>query len=239
MCPLLPARLGYWLFARFGDLVFFLTAKKQTTYFNNLRRVLGPQAGPAQVNRIAQSAFQNLLKNYFDLFRWHRITKDELRQQLAGLHGFEYLEDALKQGKGVIAGSGHFGAWDLVINLAAVYLETAIVVPNERIKPERLFQYILALRRSQGIDMVATRRCSARLDQGTSRQATGRPRLRPRHYQDRPGRGFFRISDSDARWRCSIVAQVRRTRHYRFFSQAAGQSQRRLHRTAARIRKNR
>jgi Kdo2-lipid IVA lauroyltransferase/acyltransferase len=155
VCPLLPARFGYWLFARFGDLVFFLTAKRQTTYFDNLRHVLGPQASPEQVNRIAQSAFQNLLKNYFDLFRWHRITKDELRQQLAGLHGFEYLEDALKQGKGVIAGSGHFGAWDLVINLAAVYLETAIVVPNERIKPERLFQYILALRRSQGIDMVA------------------------------------------------------------------------------------
>ncbi len=155
VCPLLPARFGYWLFARFGDLVFILTAKRQPIYFYNLRRVLGPDAEPAQVNAIARRAFQNLLKNYFDLFRWHRITKDELRKQLAGLHGFEFLENAIKAGKGVIAGSGHFGAWDLVINLAAVYLETEIVVPNERIKPEKLFQYILALRRQQGIDMVA------------------------------------------------------------------------------------
>jgi KDO2-lipid IV(A) lauroyltransferase len=155
VCPLLPARFGYWLFARFGDLVFVLTAKRQPTYFFNLRRVLGDQADPSQVNAVARRAFQNLLKNYFDLFRWHRLTKDELRKQLAGLHGFEFLESAMKAGKGVIAGSGHFGAWDLVINLAAVYLETEIVVPNERIKPERLFQYILALRRSQGIDMIA------------------------------------------------------------------------------------
>ena len=155
VCPLLPVRFGYWLFARFGDLVFILTARRQSTYFFNLRRVLGAQAQPAQVNAIARRAFQNLLKNYFDLFRWHHITKDVLRKQLAGLHGFEHIEDALKAGKGVIAGSGHFGAWDLVINLAAVYLDTQIVVPNERIKPEKLFQYILALRRSQGIDMVA------------------------------------------------------------------------------------
>jgi len=155
ICPFLPARFGYWLFARFGDLMFVFTAKRQPTYFYNLRRVLGDQATSAQLNAVARRAFQNLLKNYFDLFRWHRITRERIREQLAGLHGLAHLENAMKQGKGVIAGSGHFGAWDLVIHLAAVYLETEIVVPNERIKPERLFQYILALRRSQGIDVVA------------------------------------------------------------------------------------
>ena len=154
VCPRLSARFGYWLFARFGDLVFFLTAKRQTTYFYNLRRVLGDAATPAEVNAVARRAFQNLLKNYFDLFRWHRITKDKIREQLAELHGFEFFESAMQQGHGVIAGSGHFGAWDLVINLAAVYLDAKIVVPNERIKPEKLFRYILALRSKQNIDIV-------------------------------------------------------------------------------------
>jgi KDO2-lipid IV(A) lauroyltransferase len=154
ICPLLPARLGYWFFARLGDLVFLFTAKKQTTYFYNLRRALGDDATPAQMNAVARRAFRNLLKNYFDLFRWHKITKERIREQLAGLHGYEYLENAMKQGKGVIAGSAHFGAFDLVINLAAIYLDTAIVVPNERLKPEKVFQYVLALRRSQGIEMV-------------------------------------------------------------------------------------
>lgn len=154
VCPLLPARFGYWLFARFGDLVFILTAKRQRTYFYNLRRVLGDQTNPTELNAVARRAFQNLLKNYYDLFRWHRITKDKIREQLAELHGFEHLENAMKQGNGVIAGSGHFGAWDLVINLTAVYLDAKIIVPNERIKPEKLFQYILALRSKQNIDIV-------------------------------------------------------------------------------------
>lgn len=154
ICPRLPARLGYWLFARLGDLAYWLTFKNQSTYRYNLRRVLGDDASPAQMNAVARRAYQNLLKNYFDLFRAHGLTKEKIAEQLAGVHGMEHLENAMKLGKGVIAGSGHFGAWDMVIQLAAVYLNTRIVVPNERIQPEKLFQYILNLRKSQGIDMV-------------------------------------------------------------------------------------
>jgi len=154
ICPRLPARFGYWLFARLGDLLWLFTAKKQTIYYHNLKRALGDGATPAQVNAAARRAFQNLLKNYFDLFRAHRLTQETIRAQLAGVHGLEHLERAMQQGKGVIAGSAHFGAWDLIIHLAAVHLHKRIVVPNERLKPEKLFRYILALRQSNGIVMV-------------------------------------------------------------------------------------
>lgn len=154
ICPLLPARLGYWLFARAGDLAYFLTFNRQTAYRYNLRRMMGDEATSAQMNAVARRAYQNLLKNYFDLFRAHGMTKEEISKQLAGVQGLEHFENAMKLGKGVIAGSGHFGSWDMVIQLAAVYLNARIVVPNERFQPEKLFQYILNLRKSQGIDMV-------------------------------------------------------------------------------------
>ena len=153
ICPLLPPRFGYWLFARVGDLAFLLSPRT-ITYYSNLRRVMGKDATDSQFNSVARRAFQNLLKNYFDFFHSPGISKDQVRAQLAGLHGFEHLENAMKLGKGVIAGSGHFGAWDLVIHLTATHLQVRVVVPNEHIEPEILFQYVLALRRSQGIDMV-------------------------------------------------------------------------------------
>lgn len=154
LCPRLPTRLGYWFFARIGDLVYLFAGKRQTHYLYNLRRVLGDDAAPAQINAVARRAYQNLLKNYFDLFRAHGLTKEKINAQLFEVHGFDHLENAMKQGKGLIAGSGHFGAWDMVIHLAALYLNTRVVVPNERLKPEKLFQYILRLRNSQGIEMV-------------------------------------------------------------------------------------
>lgn len=154
ICPLIPARLGYWLCARIGDLAYWFAFPRQTTYRYNLRRMLGDDAPPAQMNAVARRAYQNLIKNYFDFFRAHKLTKEKILKQLAGVQGIEYLENAMKLGKGVIAGSGHFGAWDMVIQIAAVFLNARIVVPNERLQPEKLFQYILNLRNSQGIEMV-------------------------------------------------------------------------------------
>lgn len=154
LCPLIPDRLGYWLAARTGDLVFLFTANKQRAYFYNLRRVLGEDAPPAQVNAVARRGFQNLVKNYFDLLRSHAMTPDKIRAQLAGVEGMEHLQNAMAEGKGVVAGSAHFGSWDMVLQLTAVHLKTEVVVPNERLKPEKLFQYVMALRKSQGIDMV-------------------------------------------------------------------------------------
>ncbi len=154
ICPRLPAPVGYWLFARFGDLAYLFTARRQKTYFCNLHHVLGATATQPQMNAIARRAFQNLMKNYFDLFRGHGLSRDRIRAQLAGVEGLEYMENAIRQGKGVIAGSAHFGAWDMILHVTAAYLNETIVVPNERLKPEKLFQYVLDLRRSQGIEMV-------------------------------------------------------------------------------------
>ncbi len=153
ICPHVPTRLGYWLFARIGDLMF-LFSDRHSTYYENLRHVLGRDATPRQLNAVARAGCQNLLKNYFDLLRGHALTHEKIRAQLAGLHGFEHVENALKQGKGVIMGSAHFGAWDIVIHIASVYLNTRVVLPVERLKPERLFQHITKLRSANGIEIV-------------------------------------------------------------------------------------
>lgn len=154
-CPLLPSRFGYWLFARLGDAVYAIIAKPDSIYFQNLRRILGVSASPDLVRTTARRGYQNLLKNYFDLFRAHGINKEKLKKQLAGVEGFEHLEGAMKQGKGVIAGSGHFGAWDMVIHLTGIYLDTKVLVPQEHLKPEKMFQLVMSMRREQGIDVVA------------------------------------------------------------------------------------
>ncbi len=154
ICPLIPPGLGYWLAARLGDIAFLFTAPARSTYFVNLRRVLGPEAAAAQVNSVARRGFQNLVKNYFDLFRGHSMARGKIRSQVSAIHGLEHFEHAIKQGKGVIGGSGHFGTWDMVLHIASEYLDTRVVVPTERLKPEKLNRYVLALRKSENIDVV-------------------------------------------------------------------------------------
>lgn len=154
VCPHLPAHFGYWLFERFGDLGFWLTARPTSTYVQNLRHVLGEKATRTQLNSIARSGYQNLLKNYFDLFRAHALTPEKLQAQLAAVEGLDYVERAIEQGKGVVIGSGHFGAWDMVMQMTVANLKIRVTTPQEHFKPEKLFQYLLRLRQSQGMDIV-------------------------------------------------------------------------------------
>ncbi len=153
ICPRLPAKFGYWFFARLGDGVFRLS-NRNSPYFQNVRRVLGTDATATRVNAVARAGFQNLLKNYFDLFRAHSMTPEMVRAQLMELRGFEHVEHALKAGKGAIMGSAHFGAWDMIIQITPLYVETHVILPVERIKPECLFQYIVKLRSSRGVEIV-------------------------------------------------------------------------------------
>lgn len=156
LVPLLPEGFGYWVFARLGDLGYLFARKPRAAYLKNLRHVLGPDAKPAELNRNARRAFQNSMKNYYDLFRAHRMTKDQLRAQLAEVIGFEHIETALAQGKGLVAGSAHFGNFNLFLHLTGVYLKEHrdVVVPIERIKPERLYKLVERQRASQGVEVV-------------------------------------------------------------------------------------
>ncbi len=156
LAPLLPQRFGYWLFGLAGNLAFYLGKKQREAYLKNLKHILGPEADPARMTEITRRAFRNLLKSYYDLFRSHRLTEPQLRAMLADISGVEHLQAALAEGKGLIAGSPHFGNYNLFIQLAAIHLRQHghVVVPSERLRPERLFELIRRQRASQGIEIV-------------------------------------------------------------------------------------
>ncbi len=156
LSPLLPEKFGYWLFARLGDLGYVFGWRARAAYLKNLKHVLGPNARSAEARRIARRAFQNLFKNYFDLFRGTRMNERQLRAQLKQIVGFEHLEQALAQGKGAVIASAHFGNFNLIIHVAAIYLKEhgVLVVPTERLRPERLFMLVQRQRASVGIEIV-------------------------------------------------------------------------------------
>lgn len=156
VAPILPERFGYWIAALLGDLAFILGKEARANYFKNLNHVLGTDTPVRDRRRIARRAFQNSFKNYFDLFRGHRLSESNLRAQTAELVGFEHLERAIAQGKGVVGGSAHFGNFNLFVHLAAVYLKgyCHVIAPNEHLHPERLFELVTRQRAAQGIEIV-------------------------------------------------------------------------------------
>jgi lauroyl/myristoyl acyltransferase len=156
LTPLLPEQVGYWLFGLAGEVAYALGKRTRANYLNNLKHVLGADTPESERTRIARKAFRNSFKNYFDLFRGHRLSEAQIRSQMSQVVGFEHLETALAQGKGIVAGSAHFGNFNLFLHLAAVYLKghCHVIVPNERLEPERLFELVKRQRAAQGIEIV-------------------------------------------------------------------------------------
>jgi KDO2-lipid IV(A) lauroyltransferase len=154
--PRLPERFGYWLFARVGDCAFFLNTGARRTYEKNLAHVLGADAPPRESKRITRKALQNLMKNYFDLFRVHRLSADQIWAQLDSVTGLEHLDQAIALGKGIAGGSAHFGNFNLFVHLTALYFQGKhpIVVPVERLKNPGVFDLVTRQRAAQGIELV-------------------------------------------------------------------------------------
>ncbi len=154
--PLVPERLGYWLFARAGDIAFFSNTGARRAYQKNLRHILAPGTAQREYDRITRKAMQYLLMNYFYLFRGHRMTDQQIWDHLSNVQGLEHLDNGISLGKGIAGGSAHLGNFNLFVHLTALHFKNRhpVVVPVEHLKPEAIFQLITQIRGAQGIELV-------------------------------------------------------------------------------------
>ncbi len=150
--PKVPPRLGYALFDRLGNLSYDRGTTARENVHDNLRHVLGQDGDPDQLAAVARQVFRNQSRNYYDLFRVASLSDEQIRS-LVTVRGTENLDRALSDGKGAILFSAHFGNVDIVMQMLAL-LEYPVTTVAERLKPERLYQYVASLRGSKGIKLV-------------------------------------------------------------------------------------
>ena len=78
----------------------------------NMRQILGPSADPRQVRRLTRAAFRNYARYMVDLVRLASADPRELVNEVA-FDGWEHVDRAYRQGRGVVVVGGHVGSWDL------------------------------------------------------------------------------------------------------------------------------
>ncbi|MCB0211137.1 MAG: lysophospholipid acyltransferase family protein [Anaerolineae bacterium] len=150
--PKIPPALGYTLCRWAGGLAYRFNRSTRLTISLNLRRILGPQIAEGEIQRRARLTFDTLLYNYFDLFRLPRLDDDAVRR-LVTVNGWDNVEAALAEGKGIVMTSAHLGNIEVVL-YAMLLRGLAITIPVERIEPPEIFGYITALRTSKGLKLI-------------------------------------------------------------------------------------
>lgn len=150
--PPLPPRLGYLLAEAAGKLIYHLSPDVRRRVCGNLNHVMDRQADPQTIARSARRMLGHLMKNYYDLFRLPHLSPEAGARRVQ-VEGWEHIEAALSQGKGLVVASAHLGNIETVVQIFARH-GVPVTIPVERIQPPRLFDYVCRLRTSHGLRLV-------------------------------------------------------------------------------------
>ncbi len=150
--PNTPPGVGYALCRGLGALLYQFNRPTQATVRANLSKILGPDCPPAELQRRTRLAFNYILYNYFDLFRLPTLT-DAAVERLVTVEGWENVEAALAEGKGLVMTSAHLGNIEVVL-YAMLHRGLQITIPVERVEPPELFDYLSQLRMSKGLKLI-------------------------------------------------------------------------------------
>lgn len=107
-----PLKMGYFIATQLAILQYHLSYKDRRAVINNLKVILGQNQKERQIEAHAKRVFINFGKYLVDFFRFSKLDK-KFVEKFVEVEGLNYINNALKQGKGVIAVTAHIGNWEL------------------------------------------------------------------------------------------------------------------------------
>ncbi len=128
----LPVALG--LGRLLGHLAYLFDIKHRILVYANLKIAFAKTKSPEEIRKIAKNLFTNYGQNLIELLRLPLLTPQVFSHYVT-VEGKEYVEEALKQGKGVILLAMHFGSWELASIACTIFGRPYKVI----VKPQKRF----------------------------------------------------------------------------------------------------
>jgi KDO2-lipid IV(A) lauroyltransferase len=154
----LPLGFCYTIASITSYLQFLAAEKDRLSVMNNLKVVTGSDEG---VYQKAAQMYINFGMYLADFFRYSKIDRSYIEKNVKVVNR-EYVDEALKKGKGIIALTGHLGNWELggVVTAMMGYKIAAVALPH---KDKRVNDFFDSQRTSKNLEIipigVAVRRC--------------------------------------------------------------------------------
>lgn len=136
LANLLPRSVGNWAALRVADGHYFLNRRLRRAVRENLAVILGPGARPEYLQYELRWTFRSFGKYLLEFAGAARFGRRFI-DRCVSFQGWEHVEAARREGRGVVLVSAHFGNWELgAAALAARGLPALAVVqrhPNRRV----------------------------------------------------------------------------------------------------------
>jgi KDO2-lipid IV(A) lauroyltransferase len=107
----LPSKMGRWVCRALAALCYWAWPKLRRVGWQSLA-VAWPEWPPRRRRKVLFACFQNLGRMLADFARFPSLNRANI-EDLIVYDGFEHFANAMKQGKGLIFLTAHFGCWEL------------------------------------------------------------------------------------------------------------------------------
>jgi KDO2-lipid IV(A) lauroyltransferase len=144
----LPLRAARALGSFLGGVFFACVPYERKKTIATLARAY-PDAEPAWRAATARAVFRHLGLTAAEFFRMSGPRPMDLDAWVAEVEGFEHLERAVREGRGVVAVTAHFGHWELLAAWVARRLPVSVVA--RQVYDARLDDVLVERRRRNAI----------------------------------------------------------------------------------------
>ncbi|MDZ4277877.1 MAG: hypothetical protein U1B78_01930 [Dehalococcoidia bacterium] len=147
----LPLRVLYGIAHFVGDGAFLFRRNARRAVIANMRQVMGPDAPAREVRRAAREVFRNATRYYADLVHIPRLDAERFLREQLDIEGLEYLEQAVRSGRGAVLVSAHFGSPEMAVQgVARAGAGYNVLGLTEPIEPQALSDFTHWLRSRHG-----------------------------------------------------------------------------------------
>jgi len=151
----MPRNMNQFLARGLGWMLYFLAFRRRRLALENLEMAFGDEKDRQQLRKIARSSFQYLVANVTEFFQFPFLTWDSASPYVS-IEGEEFLKEALDEGRGVLALSGHFGNWDF-LNAIVVLKGYDLAHVSKIPRSEAVSRFWLKYREDVGIKVFSGR----------------------------------------------------------------------------------
>lgn len=152
LIQVLPLHFSLFLGRAIARLVYYFDLKHKSLVYSNIKTALGHKVSPAEVFVITKKFYKNLGQNLIEVFRIPLVNKEYFDKYIK-IEGREYVDEAFKNGKGVILVGVHAGNWELSnLVCANLGLPFSLFVRNQRF--EWINKLLNSYRRQKGFKLI-------------------------------------------------------------------------------------
>jgi lauroyl/myristoyl acyltransferase len=154
LLPRIHDAVGYALAGLIGSLAYAMAAGQRALVGHNMRIVLGENACEREVRLQTRIAFQNLARNYYELFHLPGLSQDDIRKRI-DMTGVEHIDDGLQGGRGVLLAGMHLGNFEYLMQIPTFFPHMRFTLLIEKMANARVFELMRNLRSSMGMELAA------------------------------------------------------------------------------------